>query len=87
VPLNIWLVVGLAAGLLLAPAVTNTGDMVVGMLGAVIGSWLVTAFRIQNPFDGLPRAILLAFFGATLLLIVFRASGPRRRFRARSIGA
>jgi len=83
--LIVWLVVGLAAGVLASAFVSYRSyglfaDAVVGMLGAIIGSWLVGAFRIQTPLDGWPRTILVAFIGAATLLTVLRLSSPRRRF-------
>jgi uncharacterized membrane protein YeaQ/YmgE (transglycosylase-associated protein family) len=79
-----WLIVGLVAGLL-ATAFTKKGyglfgDLVVGMVGAILGSWAVGAFAIQTPLDGWLRTITVAFFGAATLLILLRVSRPRRRF-------
>ncbi len=82
--LLIWLVVGFVAGLL-ATAFSKkgyglVGDVVVGMLGAIVGSWAVAAFRIQTPLEGLPRTVVVAFIGAAILLVLLRVSTPRRRF-------
>lgn len=90
--LIIWLVVGLAAGLLASAFAHGAyrgyryrgyglfGDAVAGMIGAILGSWAVAAFRIQIPIFGLPRTILVAFIGATILLTVLRLTRTRRRY-------
>ncbi len=72
-----WLVVGLVAGLLASYAVGGIGygllgDIVVGMVGAVVGGWLFTRLALSAPFSGLAGTIFVAFIGAALLLIVLR---------------
>ena len=81
-----WIVVGLIAGLLASYAVGGIGygllgDIVVGMVGAIFGGWLFGALGIALPFSGLASAILVAFVGAVLLLLILRALSPRGRGR------
>ncbi|HJU75193.1 MAG TPA: GlsB/YeaQ/YmgE family stress response membrane protein [Gemmatimonadaceae bacterium] len=83
-PLVIWLVVGFASGVL-AYAFLNGGyglfgDVVGGMVGAVGGNWLFEALRIYIPLDGLLSHILVAIAGAWILVILLRATRPRRRY-------
>ncbi len=78
------LLVGLVAGLLARWVAGGLGygilgDILVGVAGAFIGSWLFGALNIRNPVAGLPGTILVAFIGAVLLLLVLRAIRPRRR--------
>jgi uncharacterized membrane protein YeaQ/YmgE (transglycosylase-associated protein family) len=73
-----WLIVGLIAGLLARAAVGGIGygllgDIVVGIVGAVLGGWLVRALNLRIPIAGLAGTILVAFLGAVLLLLIIRA--------------
>jgi uncharacterized membrane protein YeaQ/YmgE (transglycosylase-associated protein family) len=84
-----WIVVGLLAGGLAGMA-TGTkdqgclGTMVVGILGALLGGAL---FRLatgddRNYFEELDLgSILVAFVGATALLLILQALGVRSRRR------
>ena len=72
------LVVGLVAGLLASLAVGGVGygilgDIVIGIVGAFLGSWLFGALHIQVPISGLGGTIFVAFIGAVVLLLVLRA--------------
>ena len=78
------LIVGLIAGLLARFAVGGLGygllgDLVVGVAGAFIGSWLFQALRIRNPVSGIAGTILVAFIGSVLLLLIVRAVRRPRR--------
>jgi uncharacterized membrane protein YeaQ/YmgE (transglycosylase-associated protein family) len=79
-----WLLVGLIAGVLASYAIGGIGygilgDIVVGMLGAVIGSWLFGVLHITNPIRGLPGTIAVAFIGSLVLLLIVRAIRRPRR--------
>lgn len=79
-----WLVIGLIAGLLATAVVGGIGyglleDIAVGMVGAVLGSWMFGALGIRVPFVGLPGTILVAFSGSVVLLFLIRALRPNRR--------
>src|SRR5204862_510930 len=65
-------VVGVGGGLLV--------DMVVGIIGAFLGRWLFAFFGISLG-PGLIPEIIVAFVGASILLLVVRAisGGYRRR--------
>ena len=78
------LIVGLVAGLLASVAVGGVGygilgDIVVGIVGAFLGSWLFGVLHINVPISGLGGTILVAFIGAVVLLLILRAL---RRTRA-----
>lgn len=78
-----WLIVGLIAGLLASFAIGGIGygllgDIVVGIVGAVLGSWLFAQLDISAPFGGLAGTIFVAFIGAVVLLLVLRAVRSRR---------
>ncbi|NOT08900.1 MAG: GlsB/YeaQ/YmgE family stress response membrane protein [Gemmatimonadales bacterium] len=77
--MDFWtlLVVGLIAGLLASLAVGGVGfgivgDVVIGIAGAFLGSWLFGALNISVPFGGLGGTIFVAFIGAVVLLLLLR---------------
>lgn len=80
-----WLIVGLVAGVLAALLVGGVGlvgDIIIGIIGAFVGSWIFRHLGIHVPFHGLGGVILTAFVGAVVLLflihLVFRVArrGP-----------
>ena len=78
------LVVGLIAGLLARPVVGGVGygilgDIVIGIVGAFLGSWLFGALRIWIPFSGIGGTIFVAFIGSVVLLLLLRAIRRGRR--------
>jgi uncharacterized membrane protein YeaQ/YmgE (transglycosylase-associated protein family) len=78
-----WLIVGLIAGLLASVAVGGVGygllgDIVVGIVGAVLGGWLFSQLHTAAPVGGLPGVIFVAFVGAVVLLLILRLVRPRR---------
>lgn len=78
------LLVGLVAGLLASWFVGGigygiVGDIVVGVVGAFLGSWLFRVLHVNNPVRGLAGSILVAFIGSVVLLLIVRAIRPRRR--------
>lgn len=78
------LIVGLVAGLLASLAVGGVGfgilgDIVIGIVGAFVGSWLFGALSIRVPFSGLGGTIFVAFIGAVVLLLLLRVIRRGRR--------
>ena len=85
----IWILVGLAAGFLashlaLGHGLGVIGDTVVGILGAVIGGFLAAIFHVSIVLVGHPiiSAMIIAFIGAAVLLLVVRMFGGGARRRA-----
>lgn len=82
-----WIVVGLLAGGLARWIVkdTRTGclyTMIVGVLGALIGGFLMSLVDEEGVGDFSIRTIIVAAIGAVLLLLVLQAiagRGPRTR--------
>ncbi len=81
-----WIVVGLVAGWLASQVVRGggyglLGDIIVGIVGAVIGGFLAASlFHIPDAVNGINvESILVAFIGAVILIAVLRAVGGRRR--------
>lgn len=78
-----WIVVGLIAGAVAARVVTGRGfgclaDIIVGIVGALIGGWLLGALFGISGTVGFIGSIIVAFIGAALLLSVLKLlSGGR----------
>jgi uncharacterized membrane protein YeaQ/YmgE (transglycosylase-associated protein family) len=73
-----WIVVGVIAGWLAKMVVPGQGpggvigDMVVGIVGAIIGGWIWNYFgHVGATGINLP-SILVAFVGAVVLLLIVR---------------
>ena len=83
----LWAVIGLIAGWLASALIGGgygvIGDIVVGIVGAFLGSFLFRAFNVGSPFGGLAGTIFVAFIGAVVLLLILRlihrAGGGRPR--------
>jgi uncharacterized membrane protein YeaQ/YmgE (transglycosylase-associated protein family) len=86
----IWCLVGLVAGFLashvaLGHGLGALGDIVVGILGAILGGFLAQVLRFSIGVVGHPiiSEMIIAFIGAALLLLVVRMfGGGRYRRRA-----
>ena len=81
----LWLVVGAIAGWLAAVVVGGgfglLGDIIVGVIGAFVGSAVFRYFGASAPFSGLAGTIFIAFIGAVILLVILRLIvGTRRRY-------
>lgn len=73
-----WIVLGLIAGLAASKMFGDSGQdaataIVVGVIGAVVGSWLFNSFAMAG-VDGFKLySVLLAGVGASVLLVVYHA--------------
>ena len=81
----IWIVVGGIAGFLASKVLSGKGmgliwDIVVGIVGAFVGGWLagLVGISVSNIFI----LAVVAFVGAVILLVIFRAVTGRGRLRA-----
>jgi|SRR5579872_497472 len=88
--LVVLLLVGLVAGFLASHVMSGhgfglLGDLVVGVLGAFLGTWL--AAKLGIGVVGLLGLIIAAFVGAVILLILLRlitgGMGGRRSYGTR----
>ena len=79
-----WLILGLIAGFIASKVVNKSGeglilDLVLGIVGAVVGGYLFTAFGAA-PVTGLNLySILVAVVGAVVVLVIYHAIMGRRR--------
>jgi uncharacterized membrane protein YeaQ/YmgE (transglycosylase-associated protein family) len=74
-----WIIVGVIVGWLAGLVVRGRGfgligNIVIGVIGALIGGWLAGAlFNVSDPISGFNlTTIFIAFLGAVLLLFVAR---------------
>jgi len=81
-----WIVVGLIAGWLAGMVVKGggfgvIGDIIVGILGALLGGFLASVvFGVPDLVNGINLvSILVAFIGAVLLVMIIRAVPGRSR--------
>jgi uncharacterized membrane protein YeaQ/YmgE (transglycosylase-associated protein family) len=80
-----WIIVGLIAGWLAGLVMRGggygiIGDLIVGIVGAVLGGFIASAvFGIASPVNGINlTSIIIAFLGAVILVAILRAIGGRR---------
>ena len=83
--LLVWIIVGLIAGALASRLVTGKGkgcllDIIIGILGALIGGWLAGLLHISiNLWYPIVGQIIIAFAGAVILLLLWGAIAGRGR--------
>ena len=74
----VTIVVGLVAGFLASRVVLGKGrgwfwDIIIGILGAIIGGWLAGVLHISvNIGPSILNQIIIAFAGAVILLLIWR---------------
>ena len=80
-----WIVVGLVAGWLASRVMKGhgsglVGDLVLGVVGALLGGFLASALlKIPDAVNGINvTSILVAFVGAVILIALLRAVSGRR---------
>lgn len=89
----IWLLVGLVAGFFASHVAMGhglgiVGDVVVGIIGALLAGFLSGIFHWSIVIVGHPiiSAMIMAFLGAVILLIIVRVLGMGRGSRRASWG-
>jgi uncharacterized membrane protein YeaQ/YmgE (transglycosylase-associated protein family) len=81
----VYLVVGLIAGFLASRVVFGKGrgwlmDIVIGIVGAIIGGWLAAQLHISvNLGPSILNQIIIAFVGALILLLIWRVLFRRNK--------
>ena len=76
-----WIVIGLVAGWLAGKIMKGSGygilgDIVLGLIGSVVGGFVVGLFVVGNA--GFIGSIVVAVIGACLLIFIVRAISGRR---------
>jgi uncharacterized membrane protein YeaQ/YmgE (transglycosylase-associated protein family) len=81
-----WLVIGLIAGWLAGAVMKGSGygligDIVIGIVGALIAGLLATPlFGVADPVNGINiGSIVAAFLGAVVLILILRLVSGRSR--------
>ncbi len=77
-----WVIVGLVAGWLAGQIMKGSGygmvgDLVLGLLGAVVGGWLFGLVASPAEPSGLLGSIVVATIGAIVLIVLVRMVGGR----------
>ena len=80
-----WIIVGLIAGFLASAVIRGRGygcigNIIVGLIGAVIGGYLAGLLDIQGIYH-FWGSVIIAFFGACILIAILRAVGYSRTRR------
>ena len=73
-----WIVLGLVAGFIASKMVSGTGqgailDIVLGVIGAVIGGWLFNTFGMAGVSGFNLYSLFVAVVGAIVLLVGYHA--------------
>ncbi|OCC00952.1 hypothetical protein BA190_31180 [Labrys sp. WJW] len=80
----IWtIIVGIIAGFLASKVVNKSGaglimDLVIGLVGAVVGKFIGGALLGMGPNSGILENLLVAFAGAVVVLVGYNALMRRR---------
>ncbi|MCA1595205.1 MAG: GlsB/YeaQ/YmgE family stress response membrane protein [Chloroflexi bacterium] len=79
-----WIIIGIIAGAIaryIVPGEVGGGilmDMVVGLIGAIIGGWLMQTFFSSSANGGVIWSIIVSVIGAVVLLFLVRLVTGRR---------
>jgi uncharacterized membrane protein YeaQ/YmgE (transglycosylase-associated protein family) len=78
-----WIVLGLVAGFIASKLVNKSGegmllDIVLGIVGAVVGGWLFNVFGMAGVTGLNVYSLVVAVVGAAVFLMVYHALISRR---------
>ena len=78
-----WIVLGLISGFIASKLVNKTGegvvlDIILGIVGAVVGGWLFTTFGMVGVTGVNLYSMLVAVIGAVVVLLIYHAVTRRR---------
>jgi uncharacterized membrane protein YeaQ/YmgE (transglycosylase-associated protein family) len=73
-----WIILGLIAGFVASKLINRTGegvvlDILLGVVGAVVGGWLFNTFGMSGITGFNLYSLLVAVVGAAALLVVYHA--------------
>lgn len=79
-----WIVLGVVAGFIASKLVNKSGgglvfDLILGIVGAVVGGFLFNAFGASGVSGLNLYSLLVAVVGAVVVLIIYHAVAGRRR--------
>ena len=80
----VWIILGLVAGFLASILMGSggyglIGDVIVGVLGALLGGFLASRFLGMDVTGLNLTSIAIAVVGAAIVIFIFRAIAPGRR--------
>ncbi len=78
-----WIILGLIAGFIASKLVNRQGegllvDIVLGIIGAIVGGWIMAAVGGQGITGFNLYSMLVAIAGAVIVLIIYHAVFGRR---------
>ncbi len=78
-----WIILGLISGFIASKIVNKTGDglvrdIILGVVGAIIGGWLFTTFGMAGVTGFNLYSMLVAVIGAIVVLVIYHAITRRR---------
>ena len=78
-----WIVLGLVAGFIASRLVNKSGggmflDIILGIVGAVVGGWLFNTFGMAGVTGLNVYSLVVAVVGAAVFLILYHALTNRR---------
>ena len=78
-----WIIFGLIAGFIASKIVNKQGqgfimDMVLGVIGAVVGGWLFERFGVQGVSGFNLYSMFVAVIGAIIVLVIYHMITGRR---------
>ena len=81
-----WIVLGLISGFIASKAVRGRGagclaDIVLGLIGSVVGGWLFAYFGHHDPMRFNLVSMVIAIIGAVIVLLIWHAITDRRGLR------
>lgn len=79
-----WIILGLIAGFIGSKIVNKSGegiflDIILGIVGAVVGGWLFSAFGGHGVTGVNIYSIIVAVIGAIIVLVIYHALFRRTR--------
>jgi uncharacterized membrane protein YeaQ/YmgE (transglycosylase-associated protein family) len=78
-----WIILGLVSGFIASKVVNKSGegvllDIILGVIGAVVGGWLFTTFGMAGVTGFNLYSMLVAIVGAIVVLVIYHAVTRKR---------
>ena len=78
-----WIILGLISGFIASKLVNKSGegvilDIVLGVVGALVGGWLFTTFGMRGVTGLNIYSMLVAIVGAVAVLVIYHAVTRKR---------
>lgn len=80
----VWIVLGLIAGFIASKIINKRGDglirdILLGVIGAVVGGWLFHAFGMPGVSGLNIYSLIVAVVGAVVVLVIYHAIAGSKR--------